>query len=60
MHIEAQIRKAQAFRKMHDRPNILLLPNSISKLKRTRRRAADSAHAWQGEADKVILDLEME
>ena len=28
MHIEAQIRKAQAFRKMHDRPNILLLPNA--------------------------------
>ena len=60
MHIEAQIRKAQAFRKMHYRPNILLLPNSISKSKRTRRRAADSAHAWQREADKVILDLEME
>ena len=33
---------------------------SISKSKRTRRRAADSAHARQGEADKVIFDLEME
>ena len=53
-------RRRGAIRDISTAFSALISTNSISKSKRTRRRAADSAIARQGEADKVIFDLEME
>ena len=58
MNIEAQIRKAQALRKMHDRPNILVLPNAwdaVTALVFARLGFAAIATTSGGVAHEVVI-----